>query len=197
MTAHDAADSNSAVQIPAPLGDQLQRVQGLADPPRTLTEWGAAIGDIVREEDIEVGLQALCTTDESPHRASFDGRTQHFVCVQDAFIVPAVVDGADTVAIETESPVSGDPISIEVDGDDVTTDPPDAVMSVGVEANPADDAVAGDARSLSYGMICPYGHAFVDREEYAQWAETVDAHTMVAPLTGALRLARAIEAATR
>lgn len=196
MTAHDASDSNSAVEIPAALGEQLQRVQGLADPPRTLTEWGAAIGDIVGQEDVDVGLQALCTTDESPHRARFDGRTQHFVCVQDAFIVPAVVDGADTVDIETESPVSGDRISIEVDGDDVITDPPDAVMSIGVEAGLSEDAVDGEARSLSYGMICPYGHAFVDREEYEEWAESVEAVTMVAPLSGAVRLARAIEVAT-
>lgn len=182
--------------IPEDLGEQLRTVQGLDDRPRTLREWGTAVGELVGREDVDVGLSALCTTDESPHRARFDGTTQHFVCVQDAFIVPSVVEDVDTVEIETVSPVSGEPVAATLAGDDVETDPPDAVMSVGVEADVSEPPADADSPEIAYGKICPYGHAFRDRTEYEEWAETVDAVTMVASLESAFELAEAIDEAT-
>lgn len=188
--------SNQRTEIPAAVGEQLRVAHRLDDRPRTLGEWGAAIGDIVSREDIDVGLTALCTTDQSPHRAHFDGTTLHFVCVQDAFIVPYVVEGVDTVEITTESPVSGERIEVTVSDDGIETDPPDAVMSIGVAADISEPPADADSPEIAYGKICPYGHAFRDREEYEEWAETVDAVTMVAPLEDAFRLARAIGNAT-
>lgn len=187
---------NGETDIPATVGKKLQVAHRLDDRPQTLTEWGQAIGDIVRREDIDVGLSALCTTDTSPHKARFDGTTQHFVCVQDAFIVPYVVDNTETVEITTESPVRGEQIDVTVAGDAVETDPAGAVMSVGVETDVSEPPADTDSPAIAYGSICPYGHAFVDREEYEQWAETVDAVTMVAPLEEAVQLARAIGDAT-
>ncbi len=182
--------------IPAPLGEQIKRVQGLAERPRTLTEWGTAIGDIVDSAGIDVGLESLCTTDRSPHEARFDGTSQHFVCVQDAFIVPSVVGDVDEVEISTESPISGERITATIADGEVETDPPDAVMSIGVADDASEPPADADARELSYGKICPYGHAFVDRGEYHEWAETVDAVTMAAPLGAAFELASAIGEAT-
>jgi len=190
-------ESNHRTEIPKPVGDGLQAALGLSDRPRTLTDWGTAMSEVVEREGIDVDLQALCTTDQSPHRARFAGSTQHFVCVQDAFIVPSVTGDVETVEITTESPVSGERIDAVVTDDEVEIDPPGAVMSFGVAAGIAESPVEDDSQEIAYGKICPYGHAFVDREEYEEWAETVESVTMVAPLEDAFRLAQAIGAATR
>jgi hypothetical protein len=192
MSESTDTESNRETDIPVAVGERLQTALRLNERPRTLTEWGEAMGDIVSREDIDVGLNALCTTDQSPHRTRFDGTTQHFVCVQDAFIVPYVVSDVETVEITTESPVSGERIEVTVTDDEVKTDPTEAVMSVGVAADISEPAADADSPEIAYGKICPYGHAFLNREEYEQWADTVDAVTMVAPLEDAFQLARAI-----
>lgn len=194
----DSADTtaNCDTEIPANVGEKLRIAHRLEERPRTLTEWGRAIGEVVRREDIDVELTALCTTEQSPHVARFGGTTQHFACVQDAFIVPAVVTDVETVEIRTKSPVSGDPIDVTVTGAEIESDPDAAVMSVGVAADISDPPADADSPAIAYGKICPYGHAFVSRAEYEQWAETVDAVTMVAPLEDAFQLARAIGNAT-
>ena len=197
MSESTDTESNRETNIPVAVGERLQTALRLNERPRTLTEWGEAMGDIVSREDIDVGLNALCTTDQSPHRARFDGTTQHFVCVQDAFIVPYVVNDVETVEITTESPVSGERIEVTVTDDEVKTDPTEAVMSVGVAADISEPATDDDSPEIAYGKICPYGHAFPNREEYEQWADTVDAVTMVAPLEDAFQLARAIGNATQ
>ena len=190
-------DENRETEIPPVVGEQLQVAFRLDDRPRTLREWGAAIGNIVEREGIDVELSALCTTDQSPHKARFDGTTQHFLCVQDAFIVPSVADDVDTVDITTESPVSGERIEVTVTDDGVETTPPGAVMSVGVSTDLSETPDTAGSPEMAYGEICPYGHAFRDRDEYEQWTETVDAVTMVAPLEDAVQLARAIDEATQ
>lgn len=188
--------SNAATEIPPAVGLGLQAALGLDERPRTLQGWGEAMGEIVSREDIDVGLDALCTTDQSPHQAHFDGTTQHFVCVQDAFIVPYVVNDVETVDITTESPVNGEPIEVSITDDQVEIDPEGAVMSFGVAADISPPKNA-DSQEIAYGKICPYGHAFKDRSEYVTWAETVDAATTVAPLEAAFQLAKAIGNATR
>lgn len=190
-------DSNHETEIPADVGEALQTALGLDDRPRTFSDWGKAMGDIVARENLDVGLQTLCTTDRSPHKARFEGTTQHFVCVQDAFIVPYVADDVETVEITTESPVSGERITITVTDDEVETAPSEAVMSFGVASDVSEPSASTGSPEIAYGKICPYGHAFRDRAEYDQWAETVDAVTMVAPLEDAFHLARAIDNAVR
>ena len=187
--------ANGETPIPRAVGEALRRVHGLDARPESLTEWGTAIGEMSNQFDIEVGLETLCTTEDSPHRARFDETTQHFVCVQDAFIVPAVVTDVETVEITTESPVSGAKIDVVVSGGEVEVDPSGAVMSIGVAADAEGPSPDADRRELAYEKICPYGHAFRDQSEYEAWADTVDAETMVAPLESAIELAHAIEAA--
>lgn len=190
------ADPNRETEIPEAVGTRLQAALGLEDRPRTLTEWGTAMGEVVGRDGIDAGLDALCTTDQSPHRAEFDGTTEHFLCVQDAFIVPYVVGDVETVEVTTVSPVSGQRIEVTVTGGEVETDPQDAVMSVGVAADVSAPAADPERPEIAYGKVCPYGHAFPTRSEYERWAETVDAVTMEAPLEDAVRLARAIGDAT-
>jgi hypothetical protein len=190
----DAA--NESPTIPDELAQLLQRAFRLEHRPETLRGWGEAMGTIVEREGLEIGLQTLCTTEHSPHKARFNGRTQHFVCVQDAFIVPYVTEDVETVEITTESPVTHEVIEATVTGDDVTIDPPEAVMSFGIADEVPDPDADAHSPELAYGLLCPYGHAFRDRAEYDSWAETVDAVTTVAPLTDALDLAKGIGAAT-
>lgn len=191
------AESERSTVIPTAVGEGLQTALRLDDRPQTLEGWGKAMGEIVRREGIDVGLNTLCTTEQSPHQAQFNGTTQHFVCVQDAFIVPYVVSDVETVEITTESPVSGEQIEVTVVGDEIETDPANAVMSMGVAADISEPSAEADSPEIAYGKICPYGHAFVNRDEYEQWAETVDAVTMVAPLEDAFRLAEAIGSVTQ
>lgn len=185
-----------APEIPGELGERLALALDLADRPETLDDWADAMARIVEREDIDAAPEVLCTTEESPHRARFGGETQHYLCVQDAFIVPYLVEDVDTVEVTTESPVSGDLIEITVTDDALDVEPDGAVMSFGVAADVSEPPTDADSPAVAYGQICPYGHAFRDREEYEQWAATVDAVTMVAPMADALHLARAIGRAT-
>lgn len=190
------SDAGNSTEIPAAVGERLQTALSLNQRPQTLGEWGEMMGEIVSREDIDVGLNALCTTDQSPHKARFDGTTQHFVCVQDAFIVPYVVNEVDTVEITTESPVNGEQIEATIVDDGVTTDPTEAVMSFGVAADVSPPSESAGSPEIAYGKICPYGHAFVNRQEYEKWSKTVDAVTMVTPLEEAFLMARSIGRAT-
>lgn len=190
-------DANRETEIPPAVGEQLRVAFRLDDRPQTLSEWGVAIGDIVDREGIDVELSALCTADQSPHEARFDGTARHFLCVQDAFIVPSVADDVDTVEITTESPVSGERIEVTVTDDGAEIAPSGAVMSVGVSTDLSETPDTAGSPEIAYGAVCPYGRAFRDRDEYERWAETVDAVTMAAPLEDAVRLARAIDEATQ
>jgi len=179
-------------EIPRELGERLALALDLPDRPETLGDWADAMARIVEREDIDAGPEVLCTTDESPHRARFGGETQHYLCVQDAFIVPSLVEDVDTVEVTTESPVSGDPIEITATDDGSDVEPDGAVMSFGVAADVSAPPADAESPAFAYGEICPYGHAFRNRGEYEEWAATVDAVAMVAPMADALYLARAI-----
>lgn len=178
--------------IPTPLGDQLQLALGLDERPETFGDWVDALAFLADRDDIDVGLDMLCTTDDSPHKATFDGRTQHYQCFQDPIIVPFLADGVDTVTIETESPVSGEPIELRVTETEIEATPSGVVTSFGV----ADDveAPAEDVPSpiLAYGRFCPYGNVFLSDDEYETWTSEVNAITMSTDLADTLELAQAI-----
>jgi hypothetical protein len=155
-------------------------------------DWVEALAFLAERDDIDVGLETLCTVEESPHEARFDGRTQHYQCVQDPIIVPFLADDIDTVEIETESPVSGEPIELSVTETEITADPEEVVMSFGVAADvdgPPDDL---PSPILAYSRFCPYGHAFRSLDEYEAWAADVDAITMATSMDDTLELARAL-----
>lgn len=179
-------------EIPKSLGGQLQLVLGLDNRPEVFGDWVEALAFLAERDDIDVGLNTLCTVDNSPHMARFDGRTQHYQCVQDPIIVPFLADDIDTVEIETESPVSGEPIELTVTETEITADPEEVVMSFGVAADvdrPPDDL---PSPILAYSRFCPYGHAFRSQDEYEAWAADVDAITMATSMDDTLELARAL-----
>lgn len=178
--------------IPTPLGEQLRIALGLDERPEAFGDWVDALAFIADRDDTDVDVNMLCTTDDSPHRATFDGRTQHYQCFQDPIIVPFLADDIGTVDIETECPVSGEPIELRVTETEIEATPSDVVTSFGVAADV--EAPAEDVPSpiLAYSRFCPYGNVFRSREAYETWAAEVDAITMPTTVDDALELARAI-----
>lgn len=188
----DTTDSTeySGPEIPTPLGERLERGLGLDDRPETFGDWVEAMLTIAERGDLDVDLDALCTTEESPHRATYGGESQHYQCVLDPIIVPFLADGG-RIDVETECPASGRPIEFTVTETSMTVDPATAVLSFGIDADvDAPDGIASPA--LVYGRICPSVNAFATREEYETWAADVDAVTMALSADDALALARAL-----
>lgn len=197
MEAPRMSDSDTEMEyrgpdIPTALGQQLQVALGLDDRPKTFGDWIEAMAFIANRDDIDVDANMLCTIDESPHKAIFNGQTQHYQCVQDPIILPFLANDIDTVEIETESPVSGEVIRFTVTEANIEADPSDVVMSFGVAEDA--DAPLEDVPSpiLAYGRFCPYGNVFHTHEEYETWAGDVDAITMPTTMGDALELARAV-----
>ncbi|MFC7156635.1 organomercurial lyase [Halomarina halobia] len=178
--------------IPKPLGTQLKLVLGLDSRPQTFSDWVDALAYIAERNDIEVGIDMLCTTEESPHKARFDGGTEYYQCVLDPIIVPFLAEGVDTVEIETQSPVSEKTIELTVTETGVEASPTDAVFSFGVDANVEGPPEHGVNPIFAYGIFCPYGNAFASYEEYEEWADGVDAITMATDMDTAIEWARAI-----
>lgn len=181
--------------LSAALGDRLQLALGLDERPEAFGDWIDAVAALADRADVELDLDALCTTDDSPHRATFDGRTQHYRCAFDPFVVPFLADGVDEVEIETTAPDTGAPVSLTVATDGVDVEPSDAVISFGVAADVEGPPADGASPLLAYERFCPYGHAFPDRDEYEAWAADVDAVTTAIAVPDALELARALGAA--
>lgn len=178
--------------IPRPLGEGLRNALDLERRPRDFGEYVDEMAALVERDGLEVDLDALCTTDESPHRATFRGETQRYHCTLDAVIVPFLADDVNRVEIETVSPVRGDPITFTVTDSAIEAEPAEAVLSFGVATDV--DGPPPDARSpaLAYRRVCPYGKAFVSRAEYERWAEATDGHTIPMSLEDALELARSL-----
>lgn len=178
--------------IPQPLGEQLQLALGLDERPDVFGDWVNALARLAERDSIDLDMNTLCTVDESPHKAMFDGRTQHYQCVQDPIILPFLADDVQTVEIETESPVSGDPISLTVTETEITADQEEVVMSFGVATDvdgPPDDL---PSPILAYSRFCPYGHAFRSHDEYETWAAETDAITMATSMADTFEVARAL-----
>lgn len=184
-------------EIPAEVGEALATALDLAGRPETLGDWARAVAGVVERDDVSMRPETLCTTTHSPHEAHFGNETQHYLCVQDAFIVPYLIEDVDTVDITTECPESGEPIEITVTDDGIDVAPSDGVMSIGVADDVTEPDGDADIPPLAYERICPYGHAFSNRGAYEAWAERVDAVTMVAPVEHARHFARTLVNATR
>jgi hypothetical protein len=179
-------------EIPTPLGDQLQLALGLDERPETFGDWVDALAFIADRDNIDVDLNMLCTIDDSPHKATFSGRTQHYQCFQDPIIVPFLAEDVDTVEIETESPVSGEPIELMVTETEIEATPPDVVMSFGVAEDVGAPPEDVPSPILAYSRFCPYGNVFLSPEEYEAWTDEVNAITMATDVDDTLELARAI-----
>lgn len=175
--------------LPADLLSALGRFVG-EESVATLGEWVT----VVREQTGggSMSLEALCHSDESTgHWGEMNGERYHFTCFYDAVIMAAIAE--EPVNIRTESP-GGEVIEARsLAGRDLSVTPESAVFSFGIST----DVVTGDDGPTlqdGYEAVCPYVKAFTNREDYEEWAETVDAATVAMPLGGATEIASALAA---
>lgn len=197
MSGSDADVTYRGPAVPTALGEQLRIALGLDERPETLGDWIGAVASTADRDGVDVDADTLCTVDESPHRATVDGQTQHYRCVQDPIVLPFLADDVDVVEVETESPIGGDPIELTVTETEIESRPPDVVLSFGVAGGVEGPPADVPSPILAYGRFCPYGNAFRTRAEYGEWAADVDAITMPITVTDAFELARAIGRAVR
>jgi hypothetical protein len=166
---------------------------GLNEPPATLGEWADAMSQLLKEADIAVGVEEMCTADSTRHEVRIGSDVQYFSCVLDTLLVPFVIDEPEIIDIRSQSPVSGDIIEIQASQDSIEVIPDDAVMSFGVAADVEALSDGGNGPVLAYDRFCPYVNAFSSEMEYEQWAtETADAVTMGLPLKEGFTLAQTL-----
>lgn len=178
--------------VPPDLADAMQTAFGLDEPPATLHDWIAATSRLLDDSGLSVGVDDLCTTEESRHVASVDGDDQHFRCVLDALLVPFLAPGEPPVRVRSRSPVSGDVVELSVGRDAVEATPPDAVLSFGFADGVEVPDPADVDPALAYEWVCPYINAFPSRDEYDRWADATEAATTALPFDAGLELARAL-----
>lgn len=177
-------DGALETELPEDLQEALGGFLG-TEPIETLDEWVEEIH--ARVEDEAVAVEDLCHVDEeSPHWGEVDGERYGFRCFYDAVVLSALTDSP--AEIRTETP-TGETIKAHADGvDKLEVSPPDAIFSFGIETDA--DGEEEPSHEDMYSVVCPYVRAFVDKEEYEQWEENVEAVTVAAPLEDATELAR-------
>ena len=191
-TATHDDDAYRGPTIPTALADRLGRLMALEAPPETFADWVDAMVAVAERHGIDVGLDALCTTDDALHRATVGDETLGFRCAQDALIVPFLVDDVDAVRVRTACPVTDTRIAISVDPEAVAVEPAGAVLSFGVARDVEPPASGAPGPLEAYRHVCPYGNAFASRAAYRAWAAEVDALTMPVSVADTVEFARAI-----
>lgn len=165
------------VELPEPLGERVEETFDLWTRPDTYGEWAQGIVDAF-EADAQrsISTDDLCTTDDSPHSATVDGKTTHYMCAQDPLVVGLLAD--EPVTVESTPPNRSEPVRIEFGPDgEIGVDPAGALFSFGIAADAETPATISPQEI--YQLVCPYGHAFPDDEAYQEWAAGVDAVTDV------------------
>lgn len=180
-------------EMPSRVAEQFAVALGLEQQPDTLGDWVDGTAKRLEAAGITFGVDEMCLTDSSPHRAQTDGETRYFACVLDALLLPFLLDDFREVEVRTKSPVSDSATEVRVSETDIVVEPSGAVMSFGI----AGDTTPPDSRDgvLGFGtaQFCPYINAFVDEAEYDRWAEeTPEAVTMPLPLEDGFELASAL-----
>lgn len=132
MTNHETASIHE-YPIPSAIAEEMAAL-GLTELPTTLGEWADATTQLLRDKDINVGVEAMCTADRDRHKAQIGGDVQCFHCVLDTLLIPFVQDDSDVIDIRSRSPVSGDIVEITASRESIDVTPEAAVMSFGVAA---------------------------------------------------------------
>lgn len=187
----DAAGGRLLTDTPflhAPLPGDVRATLGRflgAEPVGTLGEW---VGEVRKRTGGAVTVGDLChATGETDHWGRTDGETHHFECFYDAVVLSALTESP--VDVHTVSP-DGTVVEATATGTTgLTATPPEAVFSFGVAENVEPPSSGGPTHEDVYAAVCPYVRAFPNPRAYKQWAATVPAATVAAPLSGATELA--------
>lgn len=219
----ESIDDNSEFlddqDVPPDLGATLQATFGTDEPPTTLRDLVALVSRVLDESDHPIGVEDLCTANDSRHVARIDGDSWHYHCVLDTLFLPFLRPESTPVEIRSVSPTSdpggdtdgggdrdadgdgdrdadgdadgGDVVVITASRGEVSVTPPEAVMSVGLaDGIELADPTDVDA-TLGYTEFCPYVNAFPSRATYEQWdRDTPGATTMAVSFPTGVALAR-------
>ncbi len=170
--------SYATLPVPPVLGERLQHIHTLSQPPATLGEYVAAVGQ--ERRDAPITTSALCCSDESRHEITIGGETRYTHCVLDTFLLSLIENTAATV--RSISPLTNQVVTLRLTPEGVKAEPPEAVISYGM---------LREGTGVVYELLCPYVNAFGSREEYERWVEvTPDAVTMLLSVEQAAEFAR-------
>lgn len=175
-------------QVPPGVAEGLQTLFGTENRPETFGMWTNAIAETFGDE-WPPNVDMLCHDDGGIHRAETADETYRFTCVLDAFLLPFLTE--ETVEVHSADPLTGEEISATVSRDGIDTDPEEAVMSFGVAVRDGNEDAELTPERL-YGALCPYIHAFADREAYEKWDAESDGVTTAMALLDGFELARAL-----
>ena len=118
-------------------------------------------------DDNIIGLLGLSLNEDWAHRFNVNGVPLRTWCAWDTLFLPAMV--GKEVVVESESPVSGETVSLVVSPEKVeSSTPPGAVVSI-VTIDPALDDVS--SVEALWGNFCHQVYFFPSRAEAEQWAE--------------------------
>lgn len=185
------AESNDAESVEErrlrpEVAENLRTLFGTDDRPETFGGWLDTLAETFGD-DWPPAIAELCHDEDGRHRAETDDETYRFVCVLDAILLPFLVE--ESVEVRSAGPETGETVTSVVSQAGIETDPEDAVLSFGVASvEPGTEVTA----RLTYETMCPYIHAFPDRDAYEQWDERTDAPTTAMPLSDGFALARAM-----
>ncbi|MFC4450725.1 organomercurial lyase [Halorussus aquaticus] len=180
------AESVEERRVRPDVAENLRTLFGTDDRPETFGGWLDTLADTFGD-DWPPDVPELCHDEDGRHRAETDDETYRFVCVLDAILLPFLVD--ESVEVYSAGPETGETVTSAVSQAGIETDPEDAVLSFGVASvEPGTEVTA----RLTYETMCPYIHAFPDRDAYEQWDERTDAPTTAMPLSDGFALARAM-----
>lgn len=192
MNDHDSTTLHDQ-NVPPDLAATIRTAFDLAEPPATLDDWVAATSRLLDDSGLSVGVEEMCTADESRHVARLDGDDRHFHCVLDTLLLPFLLPAASPVDVRSVSPVSDEVVELAVSRDAIEVTPTDAVMSFGLADGLEVPDPADLDPALAYESVCPYVNAFPSRAEYDRWArETPEASTMALSFDAGLELAGAL-----
>ena len=117
--------------------------------------------------DNVIGLMGLSLDEDWPHRFNVDGVPLRTWCAWDTLFLPAMVD--KRVVVESESPVSGETVSLVVSPERVESCAPSgAVVSIATI-----DPALHDVSSVEaiWSNFCHQVYFFPSRTEAEKWAE--------------------------
>ena len=118
-------------------------------------------------DDNIIGLMGLSLNEDWAHRFNADGVPLRTWCAWDTLFLPAMV--GKRVVVESESPVSGETVSLVVSPEKVeSSTPPGAVVTI-VTIDPALDDVS--SVEAIWSNFCHQVFFFLSRAEAEQWAE--------------------------
>lgn len=182
----------AAVELPPDVAAGFARLYDVDVPVRDAAAWIRVTREhVAAASERSPIVDDLCTAADGDHVfvPETGGDRQAYVCVLDPLAYPFLTGRPGTV--RSSPPRGDDRIEVAVTAEGIDVSHPDAVVSIGVAAEPVERVTP----SVLYRQVCDSVHAFPDREAYAAWAVDVDAATTAVPVGMGVGVAKGIAGA--